>query len=314
MARSRRRPSCRSARPATVKAMLPEEVAATGARDHPRQHLSPDAAARRRARRRAGRAAQIHELAAGRSSPIRGGFQVMSLAKLRKIGESGVTFRSHLDGSAHRADAGARRSRSSICSAPTSPWRFDECTPFPADARTAARSSMELSMRWAERSQAGVRDAAGPRALRHRPGRRLSRSAPALGRGAARHRLRRLCGRRARRRRGAGDDVRACSTTTVPALPEDRPRYLMGVGKPDDLVGAVARGIDMFDCVLPTRSGRTGAGLHPRAARSICAMPATPTIRAPLDADCACPACRGYSAAPISIISCAPARSSAPCC
>ena len=111
-------------------------------------------------------------------------------------------------------------------------------------------------MRWAKRSRDAF--AGRGRPVRHPAGRARRGAAPGLGRGADRDRLRRLCGRRPRGGRGAGGDVRLPRFRLPGQLPEDRPRYLMGVGKPDDIVGAVERGIDMFDCVLPTRSGRTG--------------------------------------------------------
>ncbi len=114
-------------------------------------------------------------------------------------------------------------------------------------------------MRWAARCRDAFVAASGLRAVRHRPGRRRTPDLRAeLGGGAGRDRLRRLRHRRPRGRRGPGRRCSRVLDATVPLLPADRPRYLMGVGKPDDLVGAVARGIDMFDCVLPTRSGRTG--------------------------------------------------------
>ncbi len=191
-----------------------------------------------------------------------GGFQVMSLAKLRKIGETGVTFRSHLDGTRYRADARALDRDPASARRRHHHGASTNARPSPRRRRRRG-NSMELSMRWAERSQARVPARAGLRPLRHRAGRRLSA----------------ICaGARPRRCAAIGFDGYAVGglavgegqetmfrvlDATVPALPADRPRYLMGVGKPADIVGAVARGIDMFDCVLPTRSGRTAPGLHP---------------------------------------------------
>ena len=183
-----------------------------------------------------------------------GGFQVMSLAGLRTMDEDGVTFRSHLDGSAHRLTPEASTAIQDQLDA-TITMAFDECTPFPA-TQAQAEASMALSMRWAARSRA---------AFRARPGygqfgivqggvfpqlRAASVQAllPLGFEGIAIGGL------------AVGEGQAAMFTVldaTVPQLPAGRPRYLMGVGTPDDLLGAVSRGVDMFDCVLPTRAGRT---------------------------------------------------------
>jgi queuine tRNA-ribosyltransferase len=222
-----------------------------------------------------------------------GGFQVMSLAKLRKIAEDGVTFRSHLDGSAHLLTPERSVEIQHLLGADVT-MALDECTAFPSP-REDVEKSMELSMRWALRSRA---------AFVARPGQGIF----GIVQGGVHTELRR---RSAARLVEIGFDGYAIgglaigegqATTfavleaTVPALPEDRPRYLMGVGKPADLVGAVMRGIDMFDCVLPTRSGRTAQAftrhgvLNLRNARHA-------DDPAPLDRDCNCPACTGYSRA-----------------
>jgi queuine tRNA-ribosyltransferase len=222
-----------------------------------------------------------------------GGFQVMSLAALRKIDEEGVTFRSHLDGSRHlltpeRSVEIQHRLGADITMA------FDECTPFPS-AREGVETSMELSMRWAERSRTafvprpghgifGIVQGGVHADLRQRSAERVTRigfdgyaiGGLAIGEGQA--------------------TTLAVVEVTAPALPEDRPRFLLGVGKPADIVGAVRRGIDMFDCVLPTRSGRTGQAftregtLNLRNARHA-------EDPAPLDPQCRCPACTGFSRA-----------------
>jgi queuine tRNA-ribosyltransferase len=226
-----------------------------------------------------------------------GGYQVMSLSSLRKITEEGVAFASHLDGSRHlltpeRSMEIQRLLGSDIVMA------FDECTPFPADHATAQKS-MELSMRWAARSRAGF-DAGDDHAARsalfgilqggmHQDLR--ERSSEALQRiGFDGYAIGGLAV-------GEGQELMFSVLDYAPGLlPEDRPRYLMGVGKPDDLVGAVERGVDMFDCVLPTRSGRNGqaftsAGpLNMRNARF-------KDDAAPLDPECACPVCANYSRA-----------------
>lgn len=184
-----------------------------------------------------------------------GGYQIMSLAKLRKLSEDGVTFQSHLDGSRqHLTPESAIAIQKKLDSTVT--MVLDECTPFPATEKEAA-DSMGLSMRWAERCQAtfeprpgyglfGIVQGGVYPALRAESAgalRELGFDGYAIGGLAV----------------GEGQDLMFETTEkTVPHLPPDAPRYLMGVGKPPDLVGAVRKGVDMFDCVLPTRSGRTG--------------------------------------------------------
>jgi len=216
-----------------------------------------------------------------------GGFQVMSLAKLRKLDADGVTFQSHIDGSSHRLTP-ARSIQIQHQLDATITMALDECTQFPA-THDQANASMQLSMRWATASK---------QAFVARPGyglfgivqgsifpdlRQASVTALtdlgfdgyavgglAVGEGQA--------------------AMLAILDTTLPALPADRPRYLMGVGTPDDLIAAVQRGIDMFDCVIPTRGGRTARAftthgvLNLRNARFA-------DDAAPLDAACDCPAC-----------------------
>ena len=184
-----------------------------------------------------------------------GGFQVMSLAKLRKIDAEGVTFQSHLDGSTHRLTPARSIEIQHLLDA-TVTMALDECTPFPATP-AQAQSSMELSMRWAARS----RDAFVPR-----PGYGLF----GIVQGSVYPDLRDSIRQRADHpsasmatRSVAWRSVKArpqpspCSTPPCHTCPTDAPRYLMGVGTPDDIIGAVQRGIDMFDCVIPTRAGRT---------------------------------------------------------
>src|SRR5215212_4657648 len=238
---------------ATVKAMTPEAVAATGARIllGNTYHLM----LRPGAERIAGLSG-LHRFMNWPHAILTdsGGFQVMSLASLRKITEEGVTFRSHLDGSQHllspeRSVEIQRRLGADITMA------FDECTPFPAE-REAVEASMELSMRWAERSRSAFVEQPGHGIfgivqggvhpdLRQRSAARLLEigfDGYAIGGLAI----------------GEGQETTfAMVKASVPYLPADRPRYLMGVGKPGDIVGAVKRGIDMFDCVMPTRAGRT---------------------------------------------------------
>jgi len=188
-----------------------------------------------------------------------GGYQVMSLSALTKQSEEGVSFQSHLDGSRHmlspeRSMEIQRLLDSDIVMA------FDECTPYPATWEQAERS-MERSMRWARRSRDGF-DSGGAHAERA--------ALFGIQQGSMFEDLRR---RSADALQAIGFDGYAVGGLAVGEgqpemfrtldfavgmLPADRPRYLMGVGKPDDIVGAVERGIDMFDCVLPTRSGRNG--------------------------------------------------------
>jgi queuine tRNA-ribosyltransferase len=188
-----------------------------------------------------------------------GGYQVMSLSALRKITEQGVSFSSHIDGSKHmlspeRSMEIQRLLGSDIVMA------FDEC-PANGVTRDQAVKSMELSMRWAKRSRDAF-DAGGDHAARAALFGIQQGSLDQDLRGASAQALREIgfdgyaIGGLAV---GEGQEAMFACLDYAPAmLPDDRPRYLMGVGKPDDLVGAVERGVDMFDCVLPTRSGRNG--------------------------------------------------------
>ena len=277
---------------ATVKAMLPESVRATGADillgNTYHLMLRPSA-------ERIADLGGLHRFM-NWERPIltdSGGFQVMSLAALRKLSEEGVRFASHIDGSRHmlspeRSMEIQRLLGSDIVMA------FDECTPFPADAATAEKS-MRLSMRWARRS----RDAFGDR-----PGHALfgiqqgsvfpdqrAESAEALRAiGFDGYAVGGLAV-------GEGQEAMFGVLDYAPGqLPEDKPRYLMGVGKPDDILGAVQRGIDMFDCVLPTRSGRTGQAFTRRGAVNLKNARHADDPR-PLDEGCGCPACGRYSRA-----------------
>ncbi len=277
---------------ATVKAMRPEEVAATGAEiilgNTYHLMLRPGA-------ERVAALGGLHRFMNWPRAILTdsGGYQVMSLSELRQIDENGVTFRSHLDGTKmeltpERSIAIQRLLGADITMA------FDECTPFPA-TEEQARQSMELSMRWAARSQAAFvdRDGAGlfgivqgsvyPQ-LRHQSAAALKEigfDGYAIGGLAV----------------GEGQEAMfKVLDETMPALPQDRPRYLMGVGKPADFVGAVTRGIDMFDCVLPTRSGRTGQAFTRRGTVNLRNARHGEDPRA-LDEACACAACTRYSRA-----------------
>ena len=182
-----------------------------------------------------------------------GGFQVMSLAKLRRIDADGVTFQSHIDGSTHRLTPARSMEIQHLLGA-TITMAFDECTPFPATDEQAAES-MRLTTRWAAQSKEafvprsgyalfGIVQGSVYPALRIELARALQEigfDGYAVGGLAV----------------GEGQEAMfGVLDGTMPLLPSDRPRYLMGVGTPADIVGAVRRGIDMFDCVIPTRSGR----------------------------------------------------------
>ena len=277
---------------ATVKAMMPESVAATGADillgNTYHLMLRPTA-------ERIDRLGGLHRFM-NWDKPIltdSGGFQVMSLTALRKLNEEGVRFKSHIDGSEHwltpeRSMEIQRLLGSDIVMC------FDECPALPATEEAVAQS-MRLSMRWAQRS----RDAFGDR-----PGHALF----GIMQGGVTQELREES---AEALKAIGFDGYAIGGLAVgegqaamfgvldyapQTLPEDKPRYLMGVGKPDDIVGAVVRGVDMMDCVLPSRSGRTGQAWTRRGQVNIKNARHQDDPR-PLDEDCTCPACRNYSRA-----------------
>ncbi|NOD87236.1 MULTISPECIES: tRNA guanosine(34) transglycosylase Tgt [unclassified Ruegeria] len=277
---------------ATVKAMMPESVRATGADillgNTYHLMLRPTA-------ERIDRLGGLHKFM-NWDRPIltdSGGFQVMSLAGLRKLTEKGVTFKSHIDGSKHeltpeRSMEIQRLLGSDIVMC------FDECPALPAD-RDRIAESMRLSMRWAERS----RDAFGDR-----PGHALF----GIMQGGLEQDLREESAQALKSigfegyavgglAVGEGQEAMfGCLDYAPDFLPEDKPRYLMGVGKPDDIVGAVARGIDMMDCVLPSRSGRTGQVFTRRGVVNIKNARHADDPR-PLDENCTCPACSNYSRA-----------------
>ncbi len=276
----------------TVKAMLPESVRSTGADvllgNTYHLMLRPTA-------ERIFELGGLHEFM-NWERPIltdSGGFQVMSLAELRKLNEEGVTFKSHIDGSSHvlspeRSMEIQKMLGSDIVMC------FDECPALPAPYEKIA-DSMKLSMRWAQRS----RDAFGDR-----PGHALF----GIQQGGLEFDLR---AESAEILRSIGFEGYAIGGLAVgegqeamfdvldfapDMLPTDKPRYLMGVGKPSDIVGAVKRGIDMMDCVLPSRSGRTGQAFTHRGVVNIKNARHQNDSR-PLDLSCQCPACKNYSRA-----------------
>jgi queuine tRNA-ribosyltransferase len=220
-----------------------------------------------------------------------GGFQVMSLSQLRALDAEGVTFQSHIDGSRHRLTPARSVGIQHLLDA-TITMALDECTPFPA-TREQARVSLELSMRWAEQSRAAFVERPGYGLFGIVQGStyadlRAGSATTLTGIGFDGYAVGGLA---------VGEGQAAMFETldvTVPCLPADRPRYLMGVGTPDDLLGAVARGIDMFDCVIPTRGGRTARAFTSWGVANLrnARFAADP---APLDEGCACPACTRHS-------------------
>ncbi len=277
---------------ATVKAMMPASVRETGADillgNTYHLMLRPGA-------ERIDRLGGLHKFM-NWERPIltdSGGFQVMSLTGLRKLTEEGVKFRSHVDGTEfnltpERSMEIQRLLGSDIVMC------FDECTPHPAEKDVAARS-MALSMRWADRSKSAFGDRPGYALFGIQQGSVYpdlrAESAEALtGIGFDGYAIGGLAV-------GEGQEAMFGVLDYAPGqLPHDKPRYLMGVGKPDDIVGAVLRGVDMFDCVLPSRSGRTGQAFTRRGQVNIKNARHADDPR-PLDAECACPACRNYSRA-----------------
>lgn len=277
---------------ATVKAMMPESVRETGADillgNTYHLMLRPGAD-------RMERLGGLHQFM-NWDRPIltdSGGFQVMSLASLRKLTEDGVTFASHVDGSKHLLSPETsmeiqRKLGSDIVMC------FDECPALPAE-RDAIEASMRLSMRWAARSREAFGDRPGHALFGIQQGGleqdlRGESASELIKIGFEGYAIGGLAV-------GEGQEAMFGVLDYAPGqLPADKPRYLMGVGKPDDLVGAVQRGVDMFDCVLPSRSGRNGQALTRRGNVNIKNARHADDPR-PLDENCACPACAKYSRA-----------------
>ncbi len=277
---------------ATVKAMMPESVHATGADillgNTYHLMLRPTA-------ERIAALGGLHKFM-NWDRPIltdSGGFQVMSLADLRKLSEEGVAFKSHIDGRKILLTPERSMEIQALLGSDIV-MCFDECTPYPA-TKDQARDSMEMSMRWADRCRQslslheghglfGIQQGSTYPDLRERSADALKSigfEGYAIGGLAV----------------GEGQEKMFEVLDYAPdQLPADKPRYLMGVGKPDDIVGAVVRGVDMMDCVLPSRSGRTAQAwtrlgqINLRNARHA-------DDPRPLDEACACPACSNYSRA-----------------
>lgn len=276
----------------TVKAMMPESVAATGAEillgNTYHLMLRPGADL-------VEKMGGLHKFM-NWDKPIltdSGGFQVMSLSGLRKLSEQGVEFSSHVDGKKyfltpeksmeiqHKLD-----SNITMC--------LDECTPYPASYEQA-KDSMQMSMRWAKRSRDafinregyglfGIQQGSVFKDLREESSQKLQAigfDGYAIGGLAV----------------GEGQEQMFEVLDYAPdCLPQDKPRYLMGVGRPDDIVGAVLRGVDMFDCVMPTRSGRTAQGFTKYGTINIRNSRHKEDHR-PLEEGCDCPLCSNYSRA-----------------
>ncbi len=297
----------------TVKGLLPDEVAATGAAfilcNTYHLWLRPGADL---VERHGG----IQAFTGWRGPVLTdsGGFQVMSLSRLSRVDADGVSFRSHLDGSLHRltperAVAVQEQLGSDVAMV------LDQCIAYPA-ARPTAEAAVARTLAWAERCRSAHR--------------RPDQAQFAIVQGGVHADLGLECARRLRDMDFAGyavgslsvgeplEEMRQALAAVVPALPPDRPRYLMGVGSPDYLVEAVWHGIDLFDCVLPTRIARNGtalllpAGLTPsetggvpdpadlpegRAGRLVARNAAYAWDLRPLDPSCGCPACTGYTRA-----------------
>jgi queuine tRNA-ribosyltransferase len=276
----------------TVKAMTADAVRATGAKivlgNTYHLMLRPTA-------ERVARLGGLHKMMdwPGPILTDSGGFQVMSLAKLRKMDETGVTFRSHIDGSPHHLTPERSTAIQHLLDA-TITMVLDECTPHPATFDEAAKS-MQLTSRWAKRSRDAfvARDGYGqfgivqgsifPELRRESADalKALDFEGYAIGGLAV----------------GEGQEMMfAMLDVTAPFLPEHKPRYLMGVGTPDDLLGSVGRGVDMFDCVMPTRAGRTARAFTSKGIFNLRNAKFTDDA-APLDEACACLACTRHSRA-----------------
>jgi queuine tRNA-ribosyltransferase len=277
---------------ATVKAMLPENVRATGADillgNTYHLMLRPTA-------ERIAALGGLHQFM-NWQRPIltdSGGFQVMSLNALRKISEEGDNFKSHIDGSSHFLSP-ERSMEIQMLLGSDIVMCFDECTPFPADEKTA-RASMDLSMRWAARSRAAFGSRPGYALFGIQQGsiyadQRMESAQKLIEIGFDGYAFGGLAV-------GEGQEMMFDVLDQAPdMLPKDKPRYLMGVGKPDDIVGAVERGIDMMDCVLPSRSGRTGQVFTRFGVVNIKNARHMDDPR-PLDENCSCPTCQNYSRA-----------------
>jgi queuine tRNA-ribosyltransferase len=276
----------------TVKALYMDQVRGTGADiilgNTYHLMLRPSA-------ERIARLGGLHEFARWPHAILTdsGGFQVMSLAKLRKLDENGVTFRSHIDGRAYEMTPERSIEIQTLLGSDIQ-MQLDECVALPAERKEIERA-MELSLRWAERSWTqfgtqpgramfGIVQGGDQPDLRIRSAERLAAmNFPGYSVGGL----------------AVGEPqavMLAMLDVTLPAMPELKPRYLMGVGTPDDILKSVARGIDMFDCVMPTRAGRHGLAYTRRGKVNLRNARHADDPR-PLDEESNCPAARDYSRA-----------------
>jgi len=277
---------------ATVKAMLPESVASTGAEiilgNTYHLMLRPTA-------ERIARFGGLHKFM-NWDKPIltdSGGFQVMSLSKLRKITEEGCAFQSHIDGSKHLLTPESSIHIQHLLDSNIT-MAFDECMPYPSEKKDV-KKSMERSMRWAKRSRDafidrdgygifGIQQGGVFKDLREQSAKALTEigfDGYAIGGLAV----------------GEGQKMMFEVLDYAPVLlPDDKPRYLMGVGRPSDIIGSVLRGVDMFDCVMPTRSGRNALAFTREGTVNLRNAVHQEDL-SPLDAQCSCPACRNYTRA-----------------
>jgi queuine tRNA-ribosyltransferase len=284
---------------ATVKALYPEQVRAAGAgiilANTYHLMLRPTA-------ERVAKLGGLHTFMRW-SGPIltdSGGFQVMSLSKIRKITEEGAHFQSHIDGAQHMLSPERSIEIQCLLGADIQ-MQFDECIELPADEKEVERA-MELSLRWAERSKREFE-----RQL-ERGGANAGQALFAIVQGGTDIALRRRSAEAlvgmdfpgyavGGLAVGEGHDVMlATLAETVPVLPDAKPRYLMGVGTPEDIIESVRRGIDMFDCVLPTRNGRHGMAFTWSGRLNLNNAKFAEDLR-PLDGESKCPAARDYSRA-----------------
>jgi queuine tRNA-ribosyltransferase len=277
---------------ATVKGMTPEAVAETGAEvllgNTYHLMLRPGA-------ERVAKLGGLHKFM-NWDKPIltdSGGFQVMSLSKLRKMSEQGVSFQSHVDGSKHMLTPERAMEIQYLLDSNIS-MVLDECTPYPATQKQA-NDSMELSMRWAKRSREAFNDREGYGVF----GIQQGSTFPELRKISAEKLIDIGFDGYAIGGLAVGEGQEEMFGTLdhcVEHFPQDKPRYLMGVGKPDDLVGAVARGVDMFDCVIPTRSGRFNRAYTWNGEVNIKNAEYVDADE-PLDPNCNCYVCQNYSKA-----------------
>ncbi len=276
----------------TVKAMLPDQVRETGAEivlgNTYHLMLRPSA-------ERVAKLGGLHKFMdwPGPILTDSGGFQVMSLGQLRKLDQRGVVFRSHIDGAEHSLTPERSIEIQHLLDSDIA-MVLDECTTWPVEEREAEKS-MRLSLGWAARSKKAFRVRAGYGLFGIVQGSVFDDLRAESAKGLVEIGFDGYAVGGLAVGEGQAEMFRTLDAT-VPLLPEDRPRYLMGVGRPDDILGAVARGIDMFDCVLPTRMGRTGKAFTRRGEVNMRNARHAEDPR-PIEEGCACPACTRFTRA-----------------